>query len=219
MFFRVNLFCQYFSSSSNKMDFCWYKSETDVLKHGLLTSNKYDINIRFVRVTQDIKKTPLLYRQKANFPLSVQHIMTNVVVTDHYVETKTYFWKNTYILDTHKVLFWLPLRGFKPLFARCCSVSLALSQSEKNIVLSARETLPLIWLAGFMVGGVTSRCVLFKRVWSLEATEHELPHAAKQEEKRGDFCSCTTNTFNTLRGEDKINAKTVWIVKPFVGYL
>lgn len=45
------------------------------------------------------------------------------------------------------------------------SVSLSLCVSlSGTVVLSARETLPLVGLAAFKRGGVTSRCVLFKWV-------------------------------------------------------
>lgn len=47
---------------------------------------------------------------------------------------------------------------------------------------------------------------------------YRTPHT-RRETWRLLFLYFISNALNILRGENKINEKTVWIVKPFVGYV
>lgn len=92
----------------------------------------------------------------------------------------TYLWKH--ILLRHPQPFILASFGEIQALIRTLlfSISLAVVWVEHCFIRAWNSPVPPVGLAGFKRGGVASRCVLFKWVWSLEETAHELPHAANK---------------------------------------
>lgn len=92
----------------------------------------------------------------------------------------TYLWKH--ILFRHPQPFVLASFGEIQALIRTLlfSISLFVVWVEHCFIRAWNSPVPPVGLAGFKRGGVTSRCVLFKWVWSLEETAHELPHAANK---------------------------------------